>query len=175
ERRPAHSGPGLLRGGSMRGRLFQEIREQRGLALAVGSYTVGYAETGQVGVFLGTREENLGTACSVIGAELRRMVEEPVPAAELTRAKEHLKGRLVLSLESPVMRMNRIGKAAVTDTEMLTIHEIIARSDAVEADDVQALAIDHWRPERLSLAAIGPSGDAVRRAVEGLSPALAAA
>ena len=175
DRRHAQSVLDTLLGGSMSSRLFQEIREKRGLAYAVGSYTVGYAETGQVGVFLGTREENLGTACSVIGAELRRMAEEPVPAAELTRAKEHLKGRLVLSLESPVMRMNRIGKAAVTDTEMLTIDEIIARIDAVEAEDVQALAIDYWRPEGLSLAAIGPSGDAVRRAVEGLSPALAAA
>ena len=175
DRRHAQSVLDTVLGGSMSSRLFQEIREKRGLAYAVGSYTVGYADAGQVGVFLGTREENLSTACGVIGAELRRLVEEPVPAEELTRAKEHLKGRLVLSLESPVMRMNRIGKAAVTDTEMLTIDEIIARIDAVEAEHVQALAAEYWRPEGLSLAAIGPNGDAVRRAAEGLSPALASA
>ena len=84
----------------MSSRLFQEVREKRGLAYSVGSYTVGYADTGQVGIYLGTREDNLATACEVIGAELRAIGETPIPAAELRRAKDHLKGRLVLSMES---------------------------------------------------------------------------
>ena len=161
-------------GGSMSSRLFQEVREKRGLAYSVGSYTVGYADTGQVGVYLGTREENLPTACAVIATELRRMAEEPLPPDELRRAKDHLKGRLVLSLESPGTRMNRIGKALLTGTELLTIDEIIERVDAVTAEDVQALAAEHWNPEAMSAAAIGANADAVRAGLERLSPELVA-
>ncbi len=159
-------------GGSMSSRLFQEIRERRGLAYAVGSYSVGYAETGQVGIFLGTREENLSTACEVIATELRRLADEPLPSDELTRAKEHLKGRLVLSLESPAMRMNRIGRSLVTGTELLTVDEIIDRIDAVSVSDVQELADEFWQPQHLSLAAIGTDADPVRQAAAAFSHAL---
>jgi predicted Zn-dependent peptidase len=174
-RRHAQSVLDTILGGSMSSRLFQEIREKRGLAYSVGSYSVGYADAGQVGLFLGTREENLATACDVIGTELRRLAAETVPADELRRAKEHLKGRLVLSLESPAMRMNRIGKAVVTGTELLTVDEIIERIDAVTSQEVRELAEEFWQPEALSLAAIGPDPDAVRRAVAGLAPSLAEA
>jgi predicted Zn-dependent peptidase len=173
-RRHAMSVLDTLLGGSMSSRLFQEIREKRGLAYSVGSYTVGYADAGQVGVYVGTREDNLATASGVIGDELRRLGREPVPAEELRRAKEHLKGRLVLGLESPATRMNRIGKAVLTDTELLSIDEIVARVDAVGPDDVLALAQEFWDPDRLSVAAIGPREEAVREAVAGLSPALGA-
>jgi len=133
---------------------------------------VGYADTGQVGVYLGTREDNLVEAAEVMARELRRMGEELVPAAELTRAKEHLKGRLVLSLESPSTRMHRNGRAVLTETELLDIDEIVERIEAVTADDVQALGSEFWDPSRLSVAAIGPSEDAVRSAAERLSPNL---
>jgi predicted Zn-dependent peptidase len=171
-RRHAQSVLDTVLGGSMSSRLFQEVREKRGLAYSVGSYAVGYADTGQVGVYLGTREDNLATACGVIAAELRRLAEDPVPADELRRAKDHLKGRLVLSLESSGTRMNRIGKALLTRTELLSIDEVIERVEAVEAEDVQALAAEHWVPERMSAAAIGPSGEAVRAGLERLSPEL---
>jgi predicted Zn-dependent peptidase len=162
-------------GGSMSSRLFQEIREKRGLAYAVGSYVVGYADTGQVGIYLGTREENLGTALEVVAGELRRLADQPLGADELRRAQDHLKGRLVLGLESPGMRMNRIGKAVLTETELLTVDEIIERVEAVTPEQVQELAQRYWLPERLSAAAIGPSAVAVRAALERFSPALAAA
>jgi predicted Zn-dependent peptidase len=173
ERRHVQSVLDTLLGGSMSSRLFQEVRERRGLAYAIGSYSVGYADAGQIGLFLGTRHESLATACGVIGEELRRLVTEPVPADELTRAKEHLKGRLVLSLESSATRMNRIGRAVVTHSELLEVDEIITRIDAVSAENVRQLAEEFWQPERFSLAAIGPDGDAVRQAVEQFSPALA--
>jgi predicted Zn-dependent peptidase len=172
ERRHAQSVLDTVLGGSMSSRLFQEVREKRGLAYSVGSYVTGYADTGQVGVYLGTREDNLVTACEVIGRELRRLGDEGVPAGELARAKDHLKGRLVLSMESSGTRMNRIGRAVLTGTELLTVDELVARIDAVTADDVVALAREHWRPEALSVAAIGPSGDAIRAAVGRLSPQL---
>jgi predicted Zn-dependent peptidase len=171
-RRHAQSVLDTILGGSMSSRLFQEVREKRGLAYSVGSYALGYADTGQVGVYLGTREDNLATACGVIAEELRRLAEEPVPAEELRRAKDHLKGRLVLGLESPGTRMNRIGKALLTGAELLTIDEVIGRIEAVEAEDLTALAQEHWSPERMSAAAIGPSADAVRAGLQRLSPQL---
>lgn len=171
-RRHTQSVLDTILGGSMSSRLFQEIREKRGLAYSVGSYSTSYADSGQVGLFLGTRGDNLGTACDVIGTELRRLASDEVPAPELHRAKEHLKGRLVLSLESPAMRMNRLGRALVTDTEILPIEEIIARVDAVSSQDVQDLAAEFWQPESFSLAAIGPDTDIVRAAVAGFAPSL---
>ena len=130
----------------MSSRLFQEVREKRGLAYSVGSYVVGYADAGQVGVYLGTREDNLATSCEIIGAELRRIGDEPMAAEELRRAKDHLKGRLVLGMESSGTRMNRIGRAVLTGTELLTVDELVARIEAVTVDDVQALAREHWSP-----------------------------
>ncbi|HSI31531.1 MAG TPA: pitrilysin family protein [Miltoncostaeaceae bacterium] len=174
-RRHAQSVLDAVLGGSMSSRLFQEIREKRGLAYSVGSYAVGYADTGQVGVYLGTREDNLATACEVVGAELRRIAEEPLPEDELRRAKDHLKGRLVLGLESSGTRMNRIGRAVLTGTELLTVDETVDRIEAVTADDVLDLARAHWQPAALSAAAIGASGDVIRAAVGRLSPELARA
>ena len=174
-RRHAQSVLDAVLGGSMSSRLFQEIREKRGLAYSVGSYAVGYADTGQVGVYLGTREDNLATACEVVGAELRRIAEEPLPEDELRRAKDHLKGRLVLGMESSGTRMNRIGRAVLTGTELLTVDETVDRIEAVTADDILDLARAHWQPAALSAAAIGASGDVIRAAVGRLSPELARA
>ncbi len=173
-RRHAQSVLDTVLGGAMSSRLFQEIREKRGLAYSVGSYTVGYAETGQLGLYLGTRNENVGTACEIIATELDRLAQEPLSDQELGRTKEHLKGRMVLSLESAITRMNRIGRATVTGTELMSVDELIERVDAVTADDVQGLAQEFWRPERFSLAAIGPDLRAIRSAAERFSPALAA-
>jgi predicted Zn-dependent peptidase len=173
-RRHAQSVLDTVLGGSMSSRLFQEVREKRGLAYSVGSYTVGYADAGQVGVYLGTRGDNLGTACEVIRDELRRLADQPLAADELRRAKDHLKGRLVLGLESPGTRMNRIGRSLLTGIELLTIDEITERVESVTAEDVQELAREHWQPEGLSAAAIGPNVDVIRAAVEKLSPALTA-
>lgn len=173
-RRHAQAVLDTVLGGSMSSRLFQEIREKRGLAYSVGSYTVGYADAGQTGLFLGTRGENLRLASEIIRTELNRMADEPITAEELRRTKEHLKGRMVLSLESAGTRMNRIGRACVSGSELLSIDELIDRIEAVTADDVQALAQEFWRPERFSLAAIGSDGDAIREAAAAFSEALAA-
>ncbi len=173
-RRHTQSVLDTILGGSMSSRLFQEIREKRGLAYSIGSYSTGYADAGQVGLFLGTRGDNLRTACEVIAAELRHLATDTIPAPELRRAKEHLKGRLVLSLESPAMRMNRLGRSVVTDTELLPIDEIIARIEAVSSQDIQDLAAEYWQPESFSLAAIGPDGAIVTAAAERFAPSLAA-
>ena len=171
-RRHAQAVLDTLLGGLMSSRLFQEVREKRGLAYSVGSYTAGYADAGQVVIHLGTREDNLATCCEVITTELRRLRDDPVPAAELQRAKDHLKGRLVLGTESPGTRMNRIGRLVVTDSEMLTIDEIIDRIDQVRADDLQTLAAEFWQPEMMSVAAIGPNTDLIRAGIAKVTPHL---
>ena len=96
-------------GGTSSSRLFQEVRERRGLAYAVYSFTSAYQDTGQVGLYLGTRPDNVVEALAVVGSELERLREEPATADELDRAKENLKGRVVLALESTGARMNRLG------------------------------------------------------------------
>ena len=88
-------------GGTSSSRLFQEIRERRGLAYSVYSFTSAYKDIGQVGLYVGTRADNVTEALSVVGTELGRLREEPATPDELNRAKENLKGRVALSLERP--------------------------------------------------------------------------
>ena len=98
-------------GGSTSSRLFREVREKRGLAYAVGSYTQQYVDSGLIGLYVGTREDNVEEACGIIGRELASIHAEGITDEELARAKEHVKGRMVLSSESTAARMGRIGKA----------------------------------------------------------------
>ena len=119
-------------GGSTSSRLFREIREKRGLAYAVGSYTQQFVDGGLIGLYVGTREDNIEEACEIIGRELGSIHTEGITDEELTRAKEHVKGRMVLSAESTAARMSRIGKSVLFGTDLLTLDEMIARVDAVE-------------------------------------------
>jgi predicted Zn-dependent peptidase len=162
-------------GGSTSSRLFQEVREKRGLAYSVYSYASHYADAGQVALYVGTRPDNVGEALDVIGAELRRLVEEGVSEEELERARDNVKGRTVLSMESTLTRMNRLGSSVLMDVPLLTIDEVLAAFDAVTLDDVNALARDFWQPEHMAAAGVGGDEDAFRRALEAVSPALAAA
>jgi predicted Zn-dependent peptidase len=161
-------------GGTSSSRLFQEVREKRGLAYSVYSFSAHYAGTGQVGIYVGTRAENLEPALEVVAGELERARDEPATAAELERSKENVKGRLVLSLESTTARMNRLGASVLTDVPLLTVDELIERVDAVEVEDLEALAGELLAPERLSAAGIGPREEAFRGALEPLVVAPAA-
>jgi predicted Zn-dependent peptidase len=161
-------------GGSTSSRLFQEVREKRGLAYAVYSYMSHYVDSGQVGLYVGTRPDNVGEAMDVIGTELRRLVEDGVTEEELERAKENVKGRMVLSLESPLTRMNRLGSSVLMDVPVLSLDEVIAAVDAVTLEDLGDLARELYAPERLSAAGVGADEDAFRSATEAVNPALAA-
>ena len=161
-------------GGTSSSRLFQEVRENRGLAYAVYSFTAFHAGTGQVGLYVGTRPDNVGTAMEVVGAELQRLQHEPATAEELARAKENLKGRVVLGLESTLARMNRLGSSLLADMPVMSVDELVERIDGVTLDDLLALAQELWDPARLSAAAIGGDEDVVRAALEPIAPALAA-
>ena len=162
-------------GGSGSSRLFQEVREKRGLAYSVGSYTEQYADCGMVAMYVGTREGNVDEACEIIGRELGSLRSEGASAEELERAKEHVKGRMVLGLESTSARMSRIARAVLYDLELLSVDEMLTRVEAVSAEDVAELARELYAPEHLSAACIGPSEEQFRAALPLVSEALAAA
>jgi predicted Zn-dependent peptidase len=162
-------------GGSASSRLFQEIREKRGMAYAVYSFVSQYTDTGQIGVYLGTREDNLGDALAITAEQIADIAGGNLPASELERAKENLKGRILLSMESTSTRMNRLGKSLVTDSELMSIDRIVAEIDAVEASSVSELAASLLASERLSAACIGPSEERFVEALERITPSLARA
>jgi predicted Zn-dependent peptidase len=172
ERRFAASILDAIVGGSASSRLFQEIREKRGMAYSVYSYASQYSDTGQIGFYVGTREENLATCLEIAVAELADIAAGNVRPGELARAKANLEGRLLLSLESTSNRMTRLGKATVTETPLLSVEELVERLDAVTGDEVAALARELLAPEKLSAAGIGPDEGAFREAVTRVSPTL---
>ena len=173
-RRYAASLLDALVGGSASSRLFQEIREKRGMAYAVYTYASQYVDGGQVGLYVGTREENLVECLEVAAAELADVAAGNVRADELERAKENLKGRLLLSLESTSSRMTRLGKSLVTGVELVSVEETIRRLEAVTGEEVGELAAELLGPERLSAACIGPSEERFAAAVGRVNPALLA-
>jgi predicted Zn-dependent peptidase len=165
---------GIL-GGSASSRLFQEIREKRGMAYAVYSFASQYTDTGQVGIYIGTREDNLGACLEIASEQIGEIAEGKLRPEELQRAKENLKGRIMLSMESTSNRMSRLGKSLITDTELLSIERIMAEVDAVEPEALAELAGVLLAPEKLSAAGIGPSEDRFLAAVERVNPGLAKA
>jgi predicted Zn-dependent peptidase len=173
ERRFAASLLDAIVGGSASSRLFQEIREKRGMAYSVYSYASQYSDAGQVGLYVGTREDNLAACFEIVARELEDVAGGGVLPRELERAKENLKGRILLSLESTSSRMSRLGKSLVTDTELLSPEEVVARVEAVTTEDVASVAAELLRLDRLSAAGIGPSEARFRRAIERVNPALA--
>ena len=159
-------------GGSASSRLFQEIREKRGLAYAVYSFASEYTDTGQIGIYVGTREENLRECVEIAVEQMGEIAEGKLRPDELARAKENMKGRIMLSMESTSNRMSRLGKSLVTDTELLSLERLIAEIDAVDAEELAELATVLLAPERLSVAGIGPSEKRFLGAVRAVNPSL---
>jgi predicted Zn-dependent peptidase len=143
-------------GATTSSRLFQEVRERRGLAYSVFCFSNLYAHAGEIGVYVGTRPDNLEQALAVISGELQRSVEDPASEEELTRSRENLKGRVVLAMESTGARMSRLGGSLLYDMPILSIDEVIERIDAVTLDDLRALAQELFVPSKLSIAGVGP-------------------
>jgi predicted Zn-dependent peptidase len=156
-------------GGTSSSRLFQEIRERRGLAYSVFSFSSLYAHTGEVGLYLGTRPENLAEALAVVAAELERCVADPASEEELNRSRENLKGRVVLGLESTGARMSRLGVAVMNEMPILSVDEMIERVDAVTIAQVRELAAGFFAPAQLSVVGVGPDEQVFRAAIEPLS------
>ena len=156
DRRFALSILDAILGGSTSSRLFQEVREKRGLAYSVYSWASQYQDTGQVGIYVGTREDNVGRgARRDRRASSARVRDERVGEDELRRAREHVKGRLALSMESTGARMNRLGRSVLMDTPLLTLDETIERLEAVTREELERLAGELYPPTGMSVAAIG--------------------
>jgi predicted Zn-dependent peptidase len=142
-------------GGGMASRLFQEIREKRGLAYAVYSYSALYQDTGEFAVYAGTRPSNAEEVVGLIRTELDRVAADGVTPDELDRVRQAATGHLVLGMESTRNRMTRLGKNEVTSGEILSADEIMERYNAVTMDDVRRVSAEVLSAEKV-LAVIGP-------------------
>ncbi|CAM3292177.1 pitrilysin family protein [Nocardioides dubius] len=142
-------------GGGTSSRLFQEVREQRGLAYSIYSFGSSHADAGLVGVSVGCLPSKYDEVLEVIRAELGKVAREGITAEELTRGKGQLKGGLVLGMEDSGSRMSRLGKAELVHDEMLSLDEVLDRIDAVTLDDVRTLAAELFAQPQI-LAVVGP-------------------
>jgi predicted Zn-dependent peptidase len=158
-------------GGLSSSRLFQAVREERGLAYSVYSFSAQFTDTGEIGLYVGTRPDNLAQAMQVVAEELERLRSDGVTQEELVRARENVKARIVLGLESAGARMSRLGASVLYGLPLLEIDEIMARIDAVSLADLSALVDELWAPESLSAAGIGPDEAAFADAVAPVCPA----
>ncbi len=152
-------------GGSASSRLFQEIREKRGMAYSVYSFASQYSDTGLLGIYVGTREENLAACVDICVQQIADIAAGNLRPGELERAKESLKGRIMLSMESTSNRMTRLGKSVISDTELLTFERIFAEIDAVDTEAVAELAAVLLPSERLSASGVGPDESHFRSVV----------
>lgn len=143
-------------GGGMSSRLFQELREERGLVYSTYSYHSSFHEAGIFAIYAGTSPKHVDTVLEIIHQQCREVARKGIGGEELRRAKEQIKGNLMLSLESTANRMSRIGKAELFEEELLTPDELMARIDAVTHEDTMRVAARVLNGDTLSLTAIGP-------------------
>ncbi|NLA59185.1 MAG: insulinase family protein [Firmicutes bacterium] len=143
-------------GGGMSSRLFQTLREERGLVYSTFSYHTCYEEVGTMAVYAGTSPKNTSQVIKLLREECRRVAEEGLRPEELMRAKEQLKGSVLLELESMGTRMSRLAKAELYNERLLTPQELIAEIDAVGLGDVQRVAHRLFAEKPFSLAVVGP-------------------
>ncbi|MBO0827682.1 MAG: insulinase family protein [Streptosporangiales bacterium] len=142
-------------GGGMSSRLFQEVREKRGLAYNVFSYASQYAGAGLFGIYAGCQPEKVDDVLAICRDELVAVADHGIGADELDRGKGQLRGAAVLGMEDMSSRMSRLGKSELVYGELLSVDQILARVDAVTREDVQQVARD-LLDGRLNLAVVGP-------------------
>jgi predicted Zn-dependent peptidase len=140
----------------MSSRLFQNIREKRGLAYAVFSGLSAYRDAGMLTVYAGCAAESVGEVIDLVVEELRGMKAAPLSDAELRRAKDHLKGSLMLSLESTSSRMSHLARQDIYFDQHFTLDETLDGIERVTADDVQRVAGDLFSNGSLGATVLGP-------------------
>jgi len=144
-------------GGGMSSRLFQRVREERGLAYSVFSYQHFYQSTGQTGVYVATHPDTAEAATDAILAELDDVSERGLRPDELAGAKQQLKGQIMLSLESPGSRMHRLAMVELTRDRYRRLDEILAEIDAVSLEDVRSAGAEFFAPDRQTVVSLGPA------------------
>jgi len=153
-------------GGSWSSHLFQEVREKRGLAYSVYSYTSLYGDAGLTAVYFGSRQEAVEEAMRVI-LDVLRDLEEDMTDSAIARAKNHLKGQLVLSMESPGARMQSLGRAILMEQPVLSVDEVLERIAAVDRDAVIEAVRRYYDPDMWSTACIGPRAEPFEAVTQG--------
>ena len=143
-------------GGGMSSRLFQEVREERGLAYSVYSYRAAYDDAGFLAVYAGTAPDRVHETLGVVEEQFDRLVRENLPDDELEAAKGHLTGSLAMSLETSASRMRRIGRAEQVEGDIPSLDELVARVEAVTADDVARVIDRVLKDAPRTLAVVGP-------------------
>jgi predicted Zn-dependent peptidase len=145
-------------GGGMSSRLFQEVREKRGLAYSVYSFSAQHADTGLWGIYVGCLPAKADEVLAICAEEISRVVDGGLTDAELARGKGQVRGSIVLGLEDPSSRMSRLGKSELVYPRLEPVDEVLASIDAVSHDDVRAVAAEILtRPK--ALAVVGPFDD----------------
>jgi predicted Zn-dependent peptidase len=142
-------------GGSMSSRLFQEIREKRGLAYAIHSYLAPYGDTGLLGIYAGIGKDQFRIVVGLIEDALKQLCEESLTEKEIRAAKELIKGNFLLGMESTDNRMMRLAKNELVFNQYISPEDVIGRIEVVEPEDIRQLACEMFNPEILSIAAIG--------------------
>jgi predicted Zn-dependent peptidase len=142
-------------GGGMSSRLFQNIRERQGLVYAIFSELNPYRDTGCLSVYAGSSRDNVPKVVESVVAELHRLKAEPIPPDELRRAKDQLKGSLMLSLESSTARMLNLSRQEMYFDHFFTMDEIIDRVESVTAEDIVGLSQDFFRPDQIAVTVLG--------------------
>jgi predicted Zn-dependent peptidase len=146
-------------GGGMSSRLFQAIREDKGLAYSIYSETSPFRDTGALSIYAGTSVDKTAEVLRLTIAELRRLKEEPVPEVELKRAKDQLKSNIVLGLESSSSRMSNLARQEMYFGRFFSVDEIVEQVEAIRPADVQSLAQALFRPEAIAVTMLGNLGD----------------
>jgi len=144
-----------LLGGGMSSRLFQNIRERQGLAYSIYSDLNPYRDTGALTVYAGTSRESAVKVVQSVVSEFRKLKSEPVPADELRRSKDQLKGSLMLSLESSTARMSNLARQEMYFDRFYDLDELIEKIEAVTTEDLQSLANEFFHTELIAVTALG--------------------
>ena len=150
-------------GGSMSSRLFQNVREKRGLAYSVFSGLSAYRDAGNITIYAGCSNEAVGEVIDLCVEELRQLKREPVPESELRRAQDHLKGSLMLSLENTASRMSHLARQEIYFDRHFGLDETLAGVQRVTVDDVRRVAADLFSNGSLAATVLGPSIPTVTR------------
>ena len=145
---------GTVLGGSISSRLFQNVREKRGLVYSISAGLSGFIDTGCFSIYAATAKERIDRVLSLIGDEAKRLADERVPAEELQRAKDNLKGGMMLSLEGSGSRMGALARAEIYHQRTVSTKETLRSIDAVTSDQVQGLAREIFA-QKMTLAVIG--------------------
>jgi predicted Zn-dependent peptidase len=143
-------------GGSVSSRLFQEVREERGLAYSIYSYLSFFQDTGLFTVYAGTSVQTSRKVIQIILKELKKLRNEGITASELRKAKEHLKGSMMLGMESTSSRMGQIAKDEISFGRFFTMDEMIHDIESVSREMVHRVAHQVFDPQTYSLTTVGP-------------------